>query len=416
MTSNEKAALPSVLRRFLKYVQIPSQSALGQDSVPSTPGQMTLALELGRELKALGLVDVVVDDHAYVTATLPANTDKKIPVIGFNAHLDTALEVTDHKVRPRLVENYGGGDIVLNDREGVVLSPSTFPDLLKYKGETLVVTDGTTLLGADDKAGIAEIMTALEYMTAHPEFIHGTIKVAFTPDEEIGHGASLLDLDKFGADFAYTVDGGAVGEISYETFNAAKARVTLHGRSVHPGKSKGKMVNSILLGMELAAMFPADETPATTEGYEGFFHLLGFSGNVETTTLDYIIRDHSKEKFADKKRVMERAVAAIKAKYGEGAAELEMSDQYYNMGEKMKSQMHIVETAMEAMRQLGIKPEVIPVRGGTDGAQLTFRGLPTPNFFTGGHNGHGKHEFIPLSSMEKATALILKIVELYGAK
>jgi len=278
--------MPSVLDRFLKYVQIPSQAAPGKDVVPSTPGQMTLAVEIGKELQALGLSDVTVDEHAYVTATLPANTDKKIPVIAFNAHLDTALEVTDETVRPRLVENYDGGDIVLSEKDRVVLSPSIFPDLLKYKGETLVVTDGTTLLGADDKAGIAEIMAALEYMTNHPEFIHGCVKVVFSPDEEIGHGASLLDLEKLGADFAYTVDGGEVGEISYETFNAARARVTVHGRSVHPGKSKNKMVNSILLGMELASMFPPDEIPVKTEGYEGFFHLLGFSGNVETTTMD----------------------------------------------------------------------------------------------------------------------------------
>lgn len=408
--------MSSVLERFLKYVKIPSQSAIGKDVVPSTPGQMTLALELGEELRVLGLDDVVVDDHAYVTATLPANTDKKIPVIGFNAHLDTALEVTDNRVRPRIVEDYDGGDIVLNEEEGIVLSPAIFPDLLKYKGEALVVTDGTTLLGADDKAGIAEIMAALEYLTAHPEFVHGAVKVAFTPDEEIGHGASLLDLEKFGADFAYTVDGGAVGEISYETFNAAKARVTIRGRSVHPGKSKGKMVNSLLLAMELAAMFPIDETPATTEGYEGFFHLLSLSGNVEATTMDYIIRDHSSEKFARRKAAMEQAVAALNDKYGQGRVELEMSDQYYNMGEKMASQMHIVETAMEAMRELGIEPKVIPVRGGTDGSQLTLRGLPTPNFFTGGHNGHGRYEFIPVSSMEKATALILKILELYARR
>lgn len=408
--------MSSVLDRFLKYVQIPTQAAHGKDTVPSTPGQMTLAVELGKELRALGLSDVTVDEHAYVTAALPANTDRKIPVIAFNAHLDTALEVTDDTVRPRLVENYDGGDIVLNEKERVVLSPSTFPDLLKYRGETLVVTDGTTLLGADDKAGIAEIMAALEYMTTHPEFVHGCVKVAFSPDEEIGHGASLLDLEKLGADFAYTVDGGEAGEISYETFNAARARVTVHGRSVHPGKSRNKMVNSILLGMELASMFPADETPATTEGYEGFFHLLGFSGNVETTTMDYIIRDHSPEKFHERKKAMEDAVAALNGRYGEGTADLDMADQYYNMLEKVKPQMHIVDTALEAMRQLGIEPRIIPVRGGTDGSQLSYRGLPTPNLFTGGHNAHGKHEFISVSSMEKAVDLVLKIVELYAGK
>lgn len=408
--------MSSVVDRFLKYIQIPTQAGHGTNEVPSTPGQMVLARELGEELKSLGLSDVVVDDHAYVTAVLPANTDRKIPAVAFIAHIDTALEVPDDTVRPRLVENYDGGDIVLNEKEQVVLSPSTFPDLLNYKGETLVVTDGTTLLGADDKAGIAEIMIALEYMTAHSEFIHGDVKVAFTPDEEIGHGASLLNLEKFGADFAYTVDGGAVGEMSYETFNAAKAKIVLHGRSVHPGKSKNKMVNSILLGMELASMFPSNETPATTEEYEGFFHLLGFSGNVETTELHYIIRDHSAEKFQERKKTVETAVAAMNEKHGPGTVELAMSDQYYNMLEKIKPRMCIVETAMEAMRQLGIEPKIIPVRGGTDGSQLSYRGLLTPNIFTGGHNAHGKHEFISVSAMEKAVDVILKIVELTAAK
>lgn len=407
--------MPSVLERFLKYIRIPSQAAHDAGKVPSTPGQMTLARELGEELKSLGLADVVVDEHAYVTATLPGNT-KGAPVIAFMAHLDTALEVTDDTVRPRLVENYDGGEIILNEADGVVLSPSTFPEMLLYKGETLVVTDGTTLLGADDKAGIAEIMAALEIMIARPELPRGDVKVAFAPDEEIGHGASLLDLKKFGADFAYTVDGGAVGEISYETFNAAKAKIVIHGRSVHPGKSKDKMVNSILLGMELAAMFPANETPAHTEEYEGFFHLLGFTGNVETTEMNYIIRDHSAEKFAERKKAVEAAVTAINKKYGEGRAELTMTDQYYNMLDKIKPQMHIVETAMEAMRLCGIEPKIIPVRGGTDGSQLSYRGLLTPNIFTGGHNAHGKHEFISVASMEKAVAVVLKIVELYAEK
>lgn len=408
--------MSSVLDRFIKYIQIPSQALPGTGKVPSTPGQMTLARELGEELKQLGLSSVEVDEHAYVIARLPANTGKKIPAIAFLAHTDTAMEVTDDTVRPRLVENYNGGDIVLNEKDRVVLSPSVFPDLLKYKGETLVVTDGTTLLGADDKAGIAEIMAALEYMAAHPEFLHGDVLVAFAPDEEIGHGASLLDLEKFGADFAYTIDGGEVGEISYETFNAAKAKIVIHGRSVHPGKSKDKMVNSILLGMELAGMFPPKETPAHTEEYEGFFHILGFSGNVETTEMNYIIRDHSAEKFAERKKAMESAVESINEKYGAGTAELEMSDQYYNMLDKIKPQMHIVETALEAMRQLGIEPKIIPVRGGTDGSQLSYRGLLTPNIFTGGHNAHGKHEFISVQSMERAVEVILKITELYAAK
>lgn len=407
--------MSSVLDRFVKYVQIPTQADSGTAEVPSTPGQMTLARELVEELKAIGLKDAAVDERAYVTASLPGNTPGA-PAIGFLAHLDTALEVTDDTVRPRLVENYGGGEIVLSADGSVVLSPSTFPDLLLYKGQTLVVTDGTTLLGADDKAGIAEIMAALEHLVAHPEIPRGDVKVAFTPDEEIGHGAKLLDLEKFGADFAYTIDGGAVGEMSYETFNAAKARITIHGRSVHPGKSKNKMVNSILLGMELAAMLPPDETPARTEGYEGFYHLMNFNGNVETTVMDYIIRDHSAERFAERKSAVEAAVSAINERHGAGRVELEMSDQYYNMLDKIKPQMHIVETAMEAMRQVGLEPKIIPVRGGTDGSQLSCRGLLTPNIFTGAHNAHGKHEFIPVPSMEKAVQVILKIVELYATR
>ena len=407
--------MTTLLDRFIKYVQIPSQADSASSIVPSTPGQMVLARELVEELKAIGLKDAAVDDNAYVTASLPGNAPAA-PAIGFLAHLDTALEVTDDRVRPRLVENYDGGDIILSDDGAVVLSPSTFPDLLLYRGQTLVVTDGTTLLGADDKAGIAEIMTALEHLVAHPELPRGDLKVAFTPDEEIGHGARLLDIERFGAEFAYTIDGGAVGEMSYETFNAAKARIVIHGRSVHPGKSKNKMVNSILLGMEMAAMLPPEETPAHTEGYEGFFHLLGFNGNVETTVMEYIIRDHSSEKFAGRKSAVEAAVAAINEKYGAGRAELEMSDQYYNMLDKIKPEMHIVETAMEAMRQVGIEPKIIPVRGGTDGSQLSYRGLPTPNIFTGAHNAHGKHEFIPVRSMERAVDVILKIVELYATR
>ena len=408
--------MSSVLDRFLRYVQMPSQSAPDRDVVPSTPGQMAIAKALAEELRAMGITDAAADEHAYVTGTVPSNVAHKTPTIAFMAHIDTACEVTDENVRPRLVENYDGDDIVLNASENVVLSPEVFPSLLNYTGETLVVTDGTTLLGADDKAGVAEIMTAVEYMTTHPEFRHGAVKIVFTPDEEVGHGASLLDIEALGADFAYTVDGGAVGDISYETFNAAKARVTVHGRSVHPGKSKDKMVNSILLGMELAARFPADETPATTEGYEGFFHLLAFSGNVETTVMDYIIRDHSKERFLERKSLMERAVAAMNARYGKGTVELAMSDQYYNMRDRIEPEMHIVETALAAMKAIGITPNIFPIRGGTDGSQLSCRGLPTPNIFTGGQYPHGKHEFVSVQSMEKAVEYLLKIVELYGEK
>lgn len=403
------------LEKFLRYVTFDTQSAEGTGQVPSTPGQWDLARFAARELEELGLVDVRVDDHAYVTATLPANTDKKLPMIGLLAHLDTALEVTGKGVHPRVV-HYEGGDIVLNEALGVVLSPRDFPDLKDYVGQDLVVTDGTTLLGSDDKAGMAAIMGALDFLTKHPEVVHGTVKVAFTPDEEIGHGAELLDLEAFGADFAYTVDAGPRGQINFETFNAARADIRIHGRAVHPGTSKNKMLNASLLGHELLNLMPPAETPATTEGYEGFYHVTGFTGTVEEASLSFIIRDHDRQRFEGRKAFMRRVVEWMRDKYGKERFDLELSDTYYNMREPLEKAMHIVETAKEAMLALGIPPKVVPIRGGTDGSRLSYRGLLCPNIFYGGHNAHGKFEFLAVDSLEKSVLVILKILELYAAK
>ena len=403
------------LEKFLRYVTFDTQSAEGTGQVPSTPGQWDLARFAARELEELGLVDVRVDDHAYVTATLPANTDKKLPMIGLLAHLDTALEVTGKGVHPRVV-HYEGGDIVLNEALGVVLSPRDFPDLKDYVGQDLVVTDGTTLLGSDDKAGMAAIMGALDFLTKHPEVVHGTVKVAFTPDEEIGHGAELLDLEAFGADFAYTVDAGPRGQINFETFNAARADIRIHGRAVHPGTSKNKMLNASLLGHELLNLMPPAETPATTEGYEGFYHVTGFTGSVEVASLSFIIRDHDRQRFEGRKAFMRRVVEWMRDKYGKERFDLELSDTYYNMREPLEKAMHIVETAKEAMTALGIPPKVVPIRGGTDGSRVSYRGLLCPNIFYGGHNAHGKFEFLAVDSLEKSVLVILKILELYAAK
>ena len=403
------------LEKFLRYVTFDTQSAEGTGQVPSTPGQWDLARFAARELEELGLVDVRVDDHAYVTATLPANTDKKLPMIGLLAHLDTALEVTGKGVHPRVV-HYEGGDIVLNEALGVVLSPRDFPDLKDYVGQDLVVTDGTTLLGSDDKAGMAAIMGALDFLTKHPEVVHGTVKVAFTPDEEIGHGAELLDLEAFGADFAYTVDAGPRGQINFETFNAARADIRIHGRAVHPGTSKNKMLNASLLGHELLNLMPPAETPATTEGYEGFYHVTGFTGTVEEASLSFIIRDHDRQRFEGRKAFMRRVVEWMRDKYGKERFDLELSDTYYNMREPLEKAMHIVETAKEAMTALGIPPKVVPIRGGTDGSRMSYRGLLCPNIFYGGHNAHGKFEFLAVDSLEKSVLVILKILELYAAK
>ncbi|MBQ9565333.1 MAG: peptidase T [Synergistaceae bacterium] len=406
----------STLEHFLKYVTYDTQSKEDAGTVPSTPGQWDLAREMERELRDRGLKDVTISDHAYVTATLPANTDKagKVPAIGFIAHMDTATEASGKDVKARIVENYDGGDVTLNEKLNVVLSPKDFPFMKNYVGQDLVVTDGTTLLGADNKAGMAEIMGAVDWLLEHPEFEHGPVKLAFTPDEEVSELASGLDIEKFGADFAYTLDGGPIGEICYENFNAASAVISIEGRAVHPGTAKGLMLNAVMLGHELLSLLPASETPATTEKYEGYFHCLSFEGETEKATLRFIIRDHDREKFEARKKFMEKCVKWLNDKYGENRFKLEMKDQYYNMAEKLQGHMDIVDTAVEAMKALDITPFFIPMRGGTDGAALSWRGLITPNLFTGGHNYHGRFEFIPVQVMEKATSMVLKILELYA--
>lgn len=406
----------STLERFLRYVTFDTQSIEGAEIVPSTPGQFELAKWLVQELEELGLSEIKLSEHAYVTASLPASTDKKIPSIGFIAHMDTATELTGKNVKPRVVENYDGGDIVLNEEQEIVLSPDDFPLMKECVGQNLVVTDGTTLLGADNKAGIAEIMGALQYLIEHPEIEHGEVKIAFTPDEEVSHLAGLLDLEEFGADFAYTIDSGPVGEACYENFNAAMATVHIKGRAVHPGKSKGLMLNAIVMAQELCALLPPAETPACTCGYEGYYHCLSFQGETENATLKFLIRDHDATLFGERKEFMRRAVKWMQDKYGENRFTLTIKEQYRNMAEKIADRMDIVETMLEAMRELDIEPRIIAMRGGTDGAALSWRGLPTPNFFTGGYNYHGRYEFIPIQAMEKATSVILKILELYARK
>jgi tripeptide aminopeptidase len=408
--------MTKVVESFLKYVKYDTKSDEESTTFPSTSKQFVLGEELVKELKGIGLKDAAMDEYGYVFATLPSNVEKSLPVIGFMAHMDTSPDMSGENVNPKFIDNYDGNDIVLNKEKNIVLTIKDFPELKKYIGETLITTDGTTLLGADDKAGIAEIMTAVEYLISNPEVPHGTIKVAFTPDEEVGRGPDHFDVKKFGADFAYTVDGGAIGELEYENFNAASAKILIHGRNVHPGYAKNKMINSLLIANELASMLPQDETPAKTEGYEGFFHLIGLSGEVEETKLHYIIRDFDSESFDKRKKLMEGIVEKLNSKYGEGTVVLEMRDQYHNMKKMVEPVKHIVDTAFEAMEAVGVKPLVKPIRGGTDGAQLSFKGLPTPNLFTGGENFHGKFEYIPVSAMEKAVQVILKIVEIYTNK
>ncbi len=407
--------MSSVVERFLHYVSFDTRAIEESGNVPSSEGQFDLANAVAEEMKALGMVDISVDEHAYVMGTLPANTKKvNVPSVGFIAHLDTSTEVTGANVKPRIVKNYDGEDIVLNEELNVVLSTKDFPELKNYKGEDLIVTDGTTLLGVDDKGGMAQIMAAVEYFTTHPEIEHGPIKVCFTPDEEIGHQAVLLDLNAFGADFAYTVDGGPVGELNFETFNAAKAVITIHGRNVHPGTAKNKMVNAALIGTEFAAMLPTEETPEKTEGYEGFYHLISFSGDVEKAELQYIIRDHDWDKFQNRKAFVEKAAQKLQEKYGSHVLECVLSDQYYNMADNIKEAMHIVETAQQAMKNVGIEPIIVPVRGGTDGSSLSHRGLLTPNLFTGGHNYHGRFEYVPVFALEKGVEVIVNILKLYA--
>ncbi|MCK5822577.1 MAG: peptidase T [Bacteroidales bacterium] len=405
-----------LLDRFIKYVKIDTQSDENSKFCPSTNKQLTLANELVNELKNIGLQDVSLDENGYVMATLPANIEKKVSTIGFIAHMDTSPDMTGTNVNPRIIENYDGEDIVLNNEKNIILSPKDFPQLKNYVGQTLITTDGNTLLGADDKAGIAEIITAFELLINNPEIKHGTVKVGFTPDEEIGRGADLFDVEKFKADFAYTVDGGELGELEYETFNAAEAKINIAGLNIHPGVAKGKMINSILVAIELNSMLPKNQKPEYTTGYEGFFHLLDFQGSVDNTKLKYIIRDFDREKFENKKLLISDAVKFLNSKYGKDIIDLEINDQYYNMKEKIVPVIEIVETAKKAMLEVGIEPKIFPVRGGTDGSKLSFMGLPTPNIFTGAHNYHGRFEYVPIQTMEKAVEVIVKIVELIGLK
>ena len=406
----------ALVERFLKYVSFDTQSSEETEVTPSTPGQMVFAKYLKEELESLGLEDITLDEHGYLFATLPANIDNPVPTIGFIAHMDTSPDMSGKDVSPRIVQNYDGSDIVLCAEENVVLSPSQFPELLDHKGEDLIVTNGKTLLGADDKAGIAEIVSAIVYLKEHPEIKHGKIRIGFNPDEEIGLGAHKFDVEKFGCDWAYTMYGGEVGELEFENFNAASAKITFKGRNVHPGYAKNKMVNSIRVANRFCAMLPAHETPEHTEGYEGFYHLISFNGDVEQTTVAYIIRDHDRARFESRKKKIERFISEINAEYGEGTATLELRDQYYNMREKIEPVMHIIDTAFAAMEAVGVKPNVKPIRGGTDGAQLSFKGLPCPNIFAGGLNFHGRYEFAPIQNMEKAMKVIVKIAELVAIK
>lgn len=399
--------------RFIRYVKINTQSDENSTTCPSTPGQREFGRLLAEEMKEIGLKDISVDENGYVMATLPANIHKDIPVIGFLAHLDTSPDYTAEKVQPQIIE-YPGGDILLNREKDIILSEDDFPDVKKYAGQKLITSDGTTLLGADDKAGVAEIMTAMDYLVKHPEIKHGTVRIAFTPDEEIGRGADRFDVARFNADFAYTLDGGPLGELEYENFNAAKAKVTIRGLNVHPGTAKNQMKNSMLLAMEFNSMLPASQVPQHTEKYEGFFHLTAISGTVENTTLNYIIRDHDVTLFNEKKELLAEITNFLNVKYGQGAVSLNLTDQYFNMKEKIEPVIHIIDLAKRAMNECGIETRVIPIRGGTDGSRLSYMGLPCPNLFAGGHNFHSRYEFIPVSSMEKAVEVIVKIVELNG--
>jgi tripeptide aminopeptidase len=409
-----------IIDRFISYVTIDTESDPNSTTTPSTAKQWDLANKLAEELKQIGMQNVSIDDKSYVMASLPSNVKHKVPAIGFVSHFDTTPDFTGANVKPQIVKNYDGGDIVLNKEKNIILSPSYFKDLLLYKGQTLITTDGTTLLGADDKAGITEIMTAMEYLIQHPEIKHGDIKVCFTPDEEIGRGADHFDVKNFGAEWAYTMDGSQIGELEYENFNAAGAKITFKGKSVHPGYAKGKMINAMLLGAKFISKLPKDETPETTRGYEGFFHVTGLSGSIEETKVELIIRDHNRKKFEKRKKFIKKLVETFNNKYkkqfGEDIAVLEMRDQYYNMREKVEPVLHIVDLAKQAMLDLGIKPLIKPIRGGTDGSRLSYMGLPCPNIFAGGHNFHGKYEYVPVESMQKAVEVIVKIAELTAIK
>ena len=407
--------MQSIIDRFISYVTVDTQSDASSSTTPSTQKQWDLAHKLVAELKAIGMQDVSIDEHAYIMATLPSNVSHDVPTIGFVAHFDTSPDFSGTNVKPQIVQNYDGKDILLNAEQNIVLSPDYFEDLLLYKGQTLITTDGTTLLWADDKAGITEIVSAMEYLINHPEIKHGTIRVGFTPDEEIGRGAHKFDVEKFGAQWAYTMDGSQIGELEYENFNAAGAVITVKGRSVHPGYAKGKMVNSMRITSELINKLPSKEVPERTEGREGFFHLTDIQGSIEETRAQFIIRDHDREAFENRKELLKKIVNDLNQQYN-GAVTLEIKDQYFNMREKVEPVFHIVEIAEQAMKSLGITPIIKPIRGGTDGSQLSFMGLPCPNIFAGGHNFHGKYEYVPVESMQKATEVIVKIAELTASK
>jgi len=409
-----------IIDRFISYVTVDTESDPNSDSTPSTAKQWDLANKLVEELKAIGMQDVTIDEHAYIMATLPSNVEHEVPVIGFVSHFDTTPDFTGANIKPQIIKDYDGGDIVLNKEQNIVLSPGYFKDLLQYKGQTIITTDGTTLLGADDKAGITEIVTAMEYLIQHPEIKHGKIRVGFTPDEEIGRGAHKFDVAKFGADWAYTMDGSQIGELEYENFNAAGAKVTFKGKSVHPGYAKGKMINSMLIANKFISKLPKEEVPERTSGYDGFFHVTGITGSIEETIVQLIIRDHDKKKFEKRKKLINKITEKINRKFqkqfGADIAHADIKDQYFNMKEKVEPVMHIVEIAERAMNELGIKPIIKPIRGGTDGSQLSYMGLPCPNIFAGGHNFHGKYEYVPVESMQKAVEVIVKIAELTAQK
>jgi tripeptide aminopeptidase len=405
-----------IIDRFVSYVTIDTESDPNSTTTPSTAKQWDLANKLVEELKAIGLEDVTIDEHAYIMATLPSNVAHDVPVIGFVSHFDTTPDFTGANVKPQIIKDYDGNDIVLNKEQNIILSPDYFKDLLQYKGQTIITTDGTTLLGADDKAGITEIVTAMEYLVQHPEIKHGKIRVGFTPDEEIGRGAHKFDVAKFGAEWAYTMDGSQIGELEYENFNAAGAKVTFKGKSVHPGYAKGKMINSMLIANKFISKLPKEEVPEKTSGYDGFFHVTGITGSIEETVVQLIIRDHDRNRFEKRKKLVSKIADKINRKFarqfGEDIAIVEVNDQYFNMKEKVEPVMHIVDIAERAMNDLGIKPIIKPIRGGTDGSQLSYMGLPCPNIFAGGHNFHGKYEYVPVESMQKAVEVIVKIAEL----
>ena len=404
--------MEKILDRFLRYVSVATQSDENSESQPSTEKQLTLLQMLRDELLALG-VEATLDEYGYVMGSIPSNLDREVPAVGFIAHVDTAPDASGADIKPQIIENYDGGDIALRGVPGLYLKPSEFPELLDHKGQTLITTDGTTLLGADDKAGVAEIMDAVQYLVEHPDVPHGEIKIGFTPDEEIGRGVVKFDVAKFGADYAYTIDGGEVGELEFENFNAASATIRIQGRNVHPGYAKGKMRNAIRIAEELDSLLPVQQKPEYTEGYEGFYHLIAFNGSVEEATITYILRDHDLGLYEEKKAVVRRCVDFINAKYGEGTATADIRHQYYNMRKQVEPHYHIVEKAVKAMEMEGIKPKVQPIRGGTDGANLSFMGLPCPNLFAGGINFHGKMEFVPLESMQAASKVILNLVKLF---